>query len=391
MEITKELNWRNIFIFLFLIIFPFGQLTRMSFNLAGINVPLLPIDIIVGCGALYAFIEKFRKPKIFGYIAKFLWVAFFSFIFSIFIFKTPLLVYGLFYLIRFVAYSYFLIYVWNFARGKEINRGLLMDSLLAVSIATAIFGWIQYFAVPSLKPFFILGWDEHLFRLVGTFLDPPFIGLIIVFGIIISLNAFIEKRSKKMLIIVVFLLISLAFTYSRGSYLALLAGLGVIGIYKRNLRQILSIVLGLALLIIVLPTSRNHILGIFRAFSVIARIDNYSRTIQIFKISPVFGVGYDNICLAKAKLDGSVNFFYHDCSGSDSSLLLILATTGVIGIMAFCFSVYKIAKSLKRNSYSVILSSSFAALLVHSLFSNSLFYPWILGYIVILLAISVKD
>jgi O-antigen ligase len=124
---------------------------------------------------------------------------------------------------------------------------------------------------------------------------------------------------------------------------------------------------------------------------VIARIDNYKRTIQIFKISPVFGVGYDNICLAKAKLDGSVNFFYHDCSGSDSSLLLILATTGVIGIMVFCFSAYKIVKSLKRNSYSVILSSSFAALLVHSLFSNSLFYPWILGYIVILLAISVKD
>jgi len=281
--------------------------------------------------------------------------------------------------------------VWNFVRGKKANRGLLINSLLAVSMATAIFGWIQYFAVPSLKPFFIFGWDEHLFRLVGTFLDPPFIGLIIVFGIIISLNAFIEKKSKKMLIIVVFLLISLAFTYSRGSYLALLAGLGVIGFYKRNVRQILSIVLGLVLLIIVLPTSRNHILGIFRAFSVIARIDNYKRTIQIFKISPVFGVGYDNICLAKAKLDGSVNFFYHDCSGSDSSLLLILATTGVIGIMVFCFSAYKIVKSLKRNSYSVILSSSFAALLVHSLFSNSLFYPWILGYIVILLAISVKD
>jgi hypothetical protein len=141
----------SVFLFLFLIIFPFGQITRLSFNLIGIGIPLLPIDIIAGCGAFYAIIKNFRKPGIFKYIARFLWIVIFTFIFSIFIFKTPFLIYGLFYLLRLVAYSYFFIYVWNFVRGSAKNQKLLQDSLLVVSVASAVFGWVQFFMVPDIK------------------------------------------------------------------------------------------------------------------------------------------------------------------------------------------------------------------------------------------------
>jgi O-antigen ligase len=383
MGITKKVNPDNIFLFLFLVLFPFGQVIRIGL--------LQPIDAVVGLSALYVILKRVERPKFFKYFEIILVVVGFSWLFSVFIFRQTTVFYGLLYFFRLAAYFYFFVYVWNFVKSREINKKLLLNSLLVVSITSAIFGWIQYFTVPSIKPFFSLGWDEHLFRLVGTFLDPPFIGLIIIFGLIISMIRFLEKKSKKMLIIAICLLISLAFTYSRGSYMALLAGLITIGIYKMKIKQVLFMVLGLVLLIIILPTSGNHILGIFRAFSVVARIDNYSRTIQIFKTSPVFGVGYDNLCLAKAQLDGGVNFFYHDCSGSDSSLLLVLATTGITGFIVFVFSIGKIIKSLQHNSYFIILSSSFVALLVHSLFSNSMFYSWIMGYMAILLATAVKE
>jgi hypothetical protein len=144
-------------------------------------------------------------------------VAVFSFIFSVFIFRSASLLYGLFYLLRLSAYFYFLLYVWNFAKSGLKNRKLLLDCLLGVSVLSAIFGWVQYFSFPDIKPFFVWGWDMHLFRLVGTFLDPTFLGLIIVFGLMLSITRFIDKRGWKNGLVTIFLLVSLAFTYSRAS------------------------------------------------------------------------------------------------------------------------------------------------------------------------------
>ncbi|MCX6704116.1 MAG: hypothetical protein NTZ07_01595, partial [Candidatus Woesebacteria bacterium] len=113
-------------------------------------------------------------------------------------------------------------------------------------------------------------------------------------------------------------------------------------------------------------------------------------TLRIFSKSPVFGVGYNNMCVAYQKYIGVQPFSSHHCSGSDSSLLLVLATTGITGFMILAFSVQRIAASLKRSTYHILLTASFMALLVHSLFSNSLFYPWIMGYLIILLAVTIK-
>jgi len=295
-------------------------------------------------------------------------------------------------LLRLVAYFYFFIYVWNFIRGNKPNQKLLQNSLLGISVASAIFGWIQFFMIPDIKPFFIYGWDMHLFRLVGTFLDPAFLGLIIVFGLIISITRMVEEKSyKKNIGIIIFLVFSLAFTYSRASYLALFAGLLVISWYKKFIKKAVILIFIFSALLFLLPTSRNHSIELLRGFSAIARIDNYKTTIKIFLTSPVFGVGYNNMCIAYQKYIGIQDFSSHACSGSDSSLLLVLTTTGIIGFMIFVNMIYKIGSALKNNSYFIILSSSFVALLVHSLFSNSLFYPWILGYIVILLGTTIKD
>jgi len=145
-------------------------------------------------------------------------------------------------------------------------------------------------------------------------------------------------------------------------------------------------------LIFILPTSRNHSIDFFRSFSVLARLENYQTTIKIFTKSPVFGIGYDNMCVAYQKYIGAQAFSSHACSGSDSSILFVLATTGILGLLVFGLSIFRIAKSLTHNSYFIILSSSFIALLVHSLFSNSMFYPWIMGWMIILLAeVYVED
>jgi O-antigen ligase len=369
----------QIILFIFFIIFPFGQIIRIGI--------LQPIDAVAGAGAVWAILKHYKKPEIFKYFNIFLLIALFSWILSVFIFQGTDVLYGGLYLVRLAAYFYFFVFVWHFAKKNKANRSLLINSLLLISVVSAIFGWVQYLIIPDTRALVYLGWDMHFLRLIGSFLDPPFIGLIIVLGLIISIIKFVEKKSKLILVLAIFLLISVAFTYSRGSYVALFAGLFVIGVYKRKLKLFLSIILGLTLLIFVLPTSQNHILGVLRTFSIEARLSDYSKTLDIFRSSPLFGVGYDNLCLAKAKMDGGVNFFSHNCSGSNSSLLTVLATTGIVGFIAYIFLLFQ---TFKLAKYGVLYASCLVVFVISGFFNNTMFYPWIMGYMFILLAVGLR-
>lgn len=378
MEITKRLNLNNIFIFLFLILFPFGQIIRIGI--------LQPIDLVVGMAAAYTIIKKLEIPDIFKQLRLFLIFAASSWIFSIFIFHQIEVLYGILYLFRLAAYFYFGVYVWNFVKKGIDNKKLVLNSLLIVSVISALFGWIQFFVFPDLKPFFVWGWDMHLFRVVGTFLDPTFLALIIVFGSILSIYKFIETKEWIYVFSIIFLLVSLAFTYSRAGYLAFIAGVMAIVYFEKRFKKLLLLIPGIILIAFLLPTTKNHSIELFRSFSALSRIENYHQTLKIFSKSPALGVGYNNMCLAYQKYVGVQDFSSHSCSGSDSSLLFILTTTGVMGMIVFIFSTLNIIKFLPRNKYFVILASSSVALLIHSVFGNSMFYPWIMGWMVILLA-----
>jgi hypothetical protein len=338
----------QIILFAFLIIFPFGQIVKIGI----IN----PLDIVVGVGAVYAIVKKLPKPHYFKYFENFLLVALFSWIVGIFIFgKTEVLI-GLMYFLRLTAYFYFFIFVWNFKDKK-----ILLNSLLVVSVFSAIFGWIQYLWFPDLTSLKVLGWDDHLNRMVGTFLDPTFLGLVLVLGLALAL----EKKKRG---IIIFLLASIAFTYSRASFLAALVPL----IYKKAWVYLALF----GALILFLPRTAGEGVKLERTSSIYGRIESYQETIEIIKKNPIFGVGFNNICLAK-----NGDFKNHSCSGSESSLLFLLATTGVVGLI----SLLHLLTQIPRYPLLVV---SFTSVVVHSFFANSLFYPWILGWLLILTAAS---
>jgi len=353
------------FLFLFLVLFPFGQVIRIGI--------IHPLDIVVGLGALTAILKNYKKPENFQFFKNFLIFAISSWVFSFFFFQSVSVAYGSLYLLRLFAYFYFYVYLSNIVPK---HKDLVINSLLSVSVVSAVFGWIQFFTVPDIKPFFTLGWDQHLYRLVGTFLDPTFLGLIIVFGLIIAL---IKNRWA----VSVFLLLSLAFTYSRASWLSLIIALPLIAFYKKRFKEFAVIGVTLCIVAFLLPTTQNKSISLFRTFTIEAKFKNYAETLNIFKKSPVFGVGYNNLCLARQKYISFNKADSHACSGSDSSLLFVLATTGIVGFMSFLALMLGAWKESE-----IIFKISGVALLVHSLFSNSMFYPWILGWMVILLAVG---
>ena len=129
-----------------------------------------------------------------------------------------------------------------------------------------------------------------------------------------------------------------------------------------------------------------------------ARIVSWQNAAQIIKDSPVLGVGFNNYRFAQMRY-GFFGFEKPEGgmsgAGSDSSLLLVLATTGIIGFaifLTFLVRVFSLSFRFKNTSVvALAVFSSLVALLVHSIVVNSMFYPWILAWFWITLGLMIVE
>lgn len=372
---------------LFFVLFPFGQLLRYEVAILGVGIALHPIDLVVGLTFLTILTSKFKKPSVFKSLSAFILAGVFSLIFSLSIFGPEAILKGTLYFIRLTAYLFFFIAIFNTAKSDK-SRTWLFNSLILLSTIVAIFGWLQYIWFPDLRSLFYLGWDDHLYRLIGTFLDPGLTSIILVFGFILSLVGYLQKKRPLFLLSSIFLFVTTAFTYARASYLALLAGVFIISKIRKTFVPFLVITLGLIVVIFSLPRPEGYGVMLERTHSIYAKFANYGETLEIIKKSPLFGVGFNNTCLVRVKYLGERNALSHACGGSDSSLLALLATTGIVGTLTFLKFGLEVVKGPYGNIYRLGFIGCLSALLIHSIFVNSLFYPWVMGYMAILAAIK---
>jgi O-antigen ligase len=187
-----------------------------------------------------------------------------------------------------------------------------------------------------------------------------------------------------------FLVLSLLFTYSRAGYLAFFAGLLALAAMKRHIRVVLFSILIFLAATVFLPRPQSEGVKLERTASISARLINYQDTWRIIRKNPVFGVGYNNLCPAREVYFGEADYESHSCYGSDSSLLFVLATTGIVGFSTFLYLILKMGKGVDDNIYGHTFVASGTALLFHSIFVNSMFYSWVMGWILALFAVAVK-
>ena len=381
----------KIIVFLYLVIFPFGQLLRFDLSLLSQSITIQPVDLITGIAFVYLLYKKIYKPVFYKYLKGFFIYLTFSLLVSLVIFKFKTGFLGTFYLIRLLFYSSFFLLIYDLVKNNKKLKSIIYDSLIVILVFVGIFGWIQYFLYPDLRSFLIWGWDDHLFRLAGTFLDPGFTSIFLVFGFLLSLDKYLRTKNKYLLLLLVFFFMTLGFTYSRAGYLALLAGISAILVIKKRFKWFIILVLALVLMVFLLPRPSSEGVKLERAFSIVLRLKNYKETLIIWKNSPLFGVGYNNLCFVRNKFIADVSNLSHSCSGSDSSILTLLATTGILGLILFIEFIKEVIKSIDYKSFGTAFLVCTTALFIHSLFVNSLFYAWVMGIMGILLAITIKD
>lgn len=350
--------------------FFFGQIFRL--NLQSISIP--PIDIFIvlfaSINLLKHFIEHKTKPKnkYFIYFLIFTWISFFI---NFFFFRYPI-VKPILYLIRLTSLLSFFILPPNCGHYTKYIKAFFIISL----IANLIFGLIQYFIWPNFTYFGALNWDPHLYRLVSTFFDPTFTGLIFLFFLIylfFQKSSSVGVKTKYFLLALTYL--GIALTYSRSTFLSLFIVSLFIGLNLK--KKIIPILTGLLLIItiLILPRQAGEGTKLERSSSIKAKIENYQEGYKTFLSSPIIGHGYNNLFYVR-----QINIpESHSNFGFDGSLLTILVTTGFIG-----FSLFSIASVKLFNKSSLFFQSLLVSLFIHSLFANSLLYPWTLVFLVLI-------
>lgn len=375
---TKKQKIKKILVLLVLAVFPFGQLLGI-FTESALNVSFRvhPIDIIVFFTLCFTTSIYGLKPILFKYRYIFVPIIF-SFVLSIFLGSTSLI--GFLYLIRLLTYLLFFVSI--FERKIIISKSALPQAMIIVGVLISLFGWVQYLLYPDLVSLKYFGWDDHYYRLTSTMLDPAFTGILLVLAILLSLDVYLKSRTKVHLLATIFFLVSLAFTYSRASFAALLIGLSVL-LLKKHKSLFMAIATALIILIAILPRNMGgEGVRLLRTSSTIQKIENYKDSLKIISSSPLFGVGYNNICLAKNNLSLNISKQENSCSGLDNSFLLIVASMGIISFIGFVYFFREIWPQLGG-----LWKASAVSLAFHTLFTNSIFYSWVIIWMALLLAL----
>lgn len=279
---------------------------------------------------------------------------------------------------------------------------IIKNELLISGFVFILLGYIQYFYYPSLRNLYYLGWDEHLYRLFSTLLDPNYAGvyILLIFYLFLSSYTLYKKNLyiKNILLLLsgsVYVLGAFFLTYSRSSYVAFIISAFVFVFMLGKKRFLLILFLIFVIGILLVPKNiGGEGVNLIRTSSIFSRVDAMNNGLYVFTTSPVIGVGFNTLRFTNLKLgliSKTDSTFSHASNGIPNSYIFILATMGILGFIIFLvlgfYLISNIVRKMKNGKEykyagSAILAS-ISAILIQSFFENSLFYTPFMLWVVI--------
>lgn len=380
----------NLLFYLTLFLFSFGQLGRISFLGQQVNTYLYEIPqflIILILFYKYKFepIKKFyEKFKIIYFFFVYLFI---SYLISLSLFKPLENFVGFLYFFRLILYFTYWMYLTYWVNKNNENKKILINCLLIFIFLTSFYSTIQYFFYSDLRNLIYAGWDPHLYRLFGTFFDTSVAGAIygLIFFVLFLRGNQIIKNRFILIGLLAFFLIFILLTYSRSLYLALVISIILHAVLKRWYKGLVIFSAIFFLFLVVSPKRFGEGVNLNRMFSVQSRVEDYKNAFKIWRKNPLFGIGYNRIRYEKVKMNIIEEFnsdLTHSGASFHSSFLIILVSSGVIGLILFILILFKVALINEFSKYAVFFLS------LMSLSDNILLHAFILFLLFSLIALT---
>ncbi|MEN2996867.1 MAG: O-antigen ligase family protein [Acetomicrobium sp.] len=441
------MKWHNTIFVIFLHIIYIGIILGNSLR---IGIPFLPerkiplsfLDmcvLLIGTLALIYLLHDFIRKKHISVPKSLkltlLWIAFG--VFSLILFSINInlelsrVIYSLGYPYRMLCYLFISIFIIN---NISNYTNTLLKIMLYYTLVLVSIGFIIYYKFPYLTHLWAIllryniyfpNPDPHIYRFVSTFFDPNFLAAFLVLPIIYLIYIItVGSKNEKIVGWIILFVVSRAFilTFSRSGYLTL--GLSIVSLCimknrvvetfnKKILLRNIAFFVGITILFLCVEeimggntlsriVERSHIISKSQTASqylepsAAARVENWKVGLEIFCKHPLIGVGYNNYGNVARYINQSIA--ESQLFGNDSSWILILATTGIIGfvlfLLGYVLAIINLIKIYRSNLYEPnirIMSSSLTvyliSLAVSTNFNNFLFYPPIMCQCFIMYAI----
>ncbi|MBI2019010.1 O-antigen ligase family protein [Candidatus Daviesbacteria bacterium] len=375
-----------------------GQLIKLPIAGQG-GATVLDLAIILFC--LLGLVKlkfKLKKPPLFLKSAMvFIVIAILSLMLTPLHLRPEEILISFFYTVRFAFYT---LLCWIMLSGAfPALKNDIQKILILSGLTLAVAGLIQFLFLPDLRFLTAWGWDPHYFRTVSTFLDPNFAGAYLVLTLLLLIYAkehligYHLVRGRIFYIFFVILYVALLTTFSRSSYLMFLVSGTIWAVFQKSTKLFLITVilfsillLGFQIYVQLVASPRN----IDREQSASFRFNTWEQGAILFQKFPILGVGFNTYRYAIKQFNlGDEQFLKsHGASSNDSSLLFVASTTGVVGLTAYLIFLISLVKY--SHPKNLVLGAAIGGLLIHSIFSNSLFYPPIFSWIMLISAVPKK-
>jgi hypothetical protein len=375
-------------IFLTIFLFSFGHIGRISFLGQEVNLYMYEITLVLTCillGFRYKF-DVFVSTKLAKIISLFLAYFLVSYLISIYRYSFNENTIALLYFLRLAMYFIYFIYLAEHIHHTKESYLIVWKGLIYFIIFTIVSSTVQYLLYPDLRNLFYLGWDPHQYRLFGLFFDPPIAGAIYgILFIIIFFYPHIFKYRWVYYSLLITLFIGIVLTFSRGTYLGLIA-VSAFYLFKKKLYKVFfAIICIFVLFLLVIPKQQGESMNLLRTFTIGARLEDYQEAIRIWQKQPIMGIGYNHIRYEKEQKTDSKNVesVSHAGASFHSSFLILLVTGGMIGLGVGIVMLWMLGKTSEVSSYIIVLVS------VMSLTDNVFLHPFVL--FLMLICISLRS
>lgn len=270
--------------------------------------------------------------------------------------------------------------------GKQFHQWLTVFFILAIT-SFIFFGFLQYLLIPDLRFIGGLGWDVHYFRLAGSVLDPNFLGMILVTGLLVWLFAIAKNTNWRIAGGLIFIL-ALLLTYSRSSYGAFLLTVGFYFLLNRRgqitdkvKKSLLILSFIFITLIPFLPKPGGLGVDLARTETVQSRAEVNKSIVKSIKPKDlVIGRG---LFVPTVNLE-ETNRIVH-ASFPDNILVFILISTGIPGLLIFGGFIYQLVLDyFQKTGLKLLL---LIAIMGHSMFNLTLLEP--INLLMLLLALQI--
>lgn len=374
---------KKILLWTFVGLLALGQFQRIELegNYSGINIYFHDIFISFWLiSFLFTINLKFLKLKTFfkDALSKYKTESIFTGIVILGIVTNVLLnsdLVSLLYVARFSSYILFCISLKYLVKQNFIKSSELRFMFFGAGIIILFLGVIQLLTIKDTRFLAILGWDDHLNRLISTIFDPGFTGLILVITLmyLYSLKKLINNKLISELLSFL-LLLGIALTFSRASYLATIIALLSLAIIKRKLLTplILKAFVFIAI-VLMIPKPGGEGVNLSRTSSITARKSTLQYEISL--ITPKTLLIGNGLFSEQNSLEKHP-FIPSHSRVPDNFLINLLLSTGVIGTaMAIIILIKWSTKIFKQDPE---LGAAIFATLIHTQFGNSIFQPFVL-------------